>query len=173
MNTTAAAQQAKVTIRTIRVWCRTRVLTATKQAGRWIIDPASLTRRTQIAAWRTSRRSKPAPKVVYSVETMTGIGGSRWTRGDKDRVYINDWAALAGLETSRYNTGNISSAAYRGEQIANGQAHKALGAIDKVWYDTADGKLHCRFGYSEPRFATRDEIWHDVITGVRAAIAAL
>lgn len=111
-------------------------------------------------------------EIIYSVETMTAIGGSRWTRGDKDRVYLNDWAAFAGLETSRYNTGNISGASYQGETISNSQASKILGAVDKVWFDTADGKLHCRYGYGNPRMG-REQVWGDIVTGVRTAIAAL
>ncbi|WP_333757977.1 hypothetical protein [Streptomyces sp. ISBFB 2968] len=54
MNTTAAALQANVTVATIRTWCRKGVVAATKQAGRWIIDTASLTRRIEIGA-RMSR----------------------------------------------------------------------------------------------------------------------
>lgn len=52
MNSTTAATQAGVTVATIRTWCRKGVITATKQAGRWIIDPASLNRRIEIGARR-------------------------------------------------------------------------------------------------------------------------
>jgi hypothetical protein len=48
MNTTAAAAQAGVTIPTIRRWCRYGVVAAAKQAGRWIIEAASLSRRIVI-----------------------------------------------------------------------------------------------------------------------------
>jgi hypothetical protein len=50
MNTTAAATQAGVTVATIRTWCRRGVIAAVKQAGRWIIDATSLTRRIEIGA---------------------------------------------------------------------------------------------------------------------------
>lgn len=171
MNTTTAAIQANVTTATIRTWCRNGVIAAAKQAGRWIIDTASLAHRIAIGAMRT-RKSAPKP-VVYSVETMTAIGGSRWQRNGMDRVYINDWAAFAGIETSRYNTGNISSASYQGEGISNSQASKLLNSIDKVWFDAADGKLHGRFGYGESRIATREELWQAVVDGIRTAITAL
>ncbi|MFF5265139.1 hypothetical protein ACFY4C_40175 [Actinomadura viridis] len=46
----------------------------------------------------------------YTVETMTAIGGDRWQRGDKDRIYTNDWERFIDLEITRYNTGNIRSA---------------------------------------------------------------
>ncbi|MEV7654617.1 helix-turn-helix domain-containing protein [Streptomyces anulatus] len=168
MNTTTAAQTAKVTVATIRDWARRGIIAATKTAGRWIIDTASLARRIAIGAMK-----RPARPITYSVETMVAIGGNRWQRNGMDRVYINDWAAFAGIETTRYNTGNISSASYQGEGVSNSQAYKLLGTIDKVWFDAADGKIHGRYGYDESRVASRDEVWSAVIAGIRTAIAAL
>ena len=55
MNTTAAALEAHVTAATIRTWCRNGVIAAVKQAGRWIIDTASLAHRIAIAALKTRR----------------------------------------------------------------------------------------------------------------------
>ena len=164
MDTTTAATQASVTVATIRHWCRYGAVAAAKVAGRWVIEAASLARRIALA---------PRKKVQFTTETMTAIGGNRWTRNGHDRVYINNWTDFAGIETSHYNTGNISSATYQGEAISNSQAHKLLGCIDMVWFDSADGQLHCRYGYSESRVATRDEVWDSVVSGVRTAIAAL
>ncbi|MBB1253064.1 hypothetical protein H3146_06730 [Streptomyces sp. OF3] len=165
MNTTLAAAKARRTVATIRHWCRLGAVAATKTGGRWVIDEASLNYRISL--------DKPAPKpVIYSTETMTAIGGNRWTKAGKDRVYL-DWTAFVPLEISRYNTGNIASAAWNGEAIANRQAGLLLGSIDKVYFDAHTGKLHARFGYSESRVATRDEVWQTVVAGVRAAIAAL
>ncbi|WP_141576104.1 helix-turn-helix domain-containing protein [Actinomadura sp. WMMA1423] len=48
MDTTTAAQQAGVTVATIRTWCRRNVIAAIKRAGRWTIDAASLIRRIEI-----------------------------------------------------------------------------------------------------------------------------
>lgn len=168
MNTTAAATEAHVTVATIRTWCRNGVVTATKTAGRWIIDTASLAARIAIGAMK-----RPARKVIYSIETMTAIGGRRWQKNGMDHVYLNNWADFAGIETTHYNTGNISSASYQGEGISNSQAYKLLSSIDKVWFDAADGKLHGRFGFGESRVATRNEIWEAIVAGVRTAIAAL
>lgn len=174
MNTTttvaAAAIEAKVTVATIRTWCRLGAVAAVKQAGRWVIDTASLAARIAIGQYKTRKTPKPA---VYSVETMTAIGGSRWQRGDKDRVYINNWARFAGIECDTYKSGNISGATWQGNLIPNRQASLLLGSIDKVWYDTADGKLHCRYGYTESRVADREQVWDAVVTGIRGAIAAL
>jgi hypothetical protein len=163
VNTTAAALQANVTTATIRTWCRIGAVAAVKLAGRWIIEARSLAKRIAMTA-------KPKG---FTVETMTAIGGSRWTKNGMDRVYINSWAGLAGIETSNYNTGNIAAAWFQGEEISNSQAYKMLSSIDKVWFDTADGKLHCRYGFGESRVASREELWAAVVAGIRAAIAAL
>ena len=172
MNTTIAATQANVTVATIRTWCRRGAVAATKTAGRWIIDAASLAYR--IALGRERRMAKQDTKpVMYSVETMTAIGGSRWQKNGHDRVYINNWVDYLPLEIDRYKSGNICWAAWNGETISNSQAAKLLGTIDKVWFDAADGKLHCRYGWSESRIADRDEVWQLVRTGIRTAIAAL
>lgn len=169
MDTTAAAQQAKVTTNTIRTWCRIGALTATKAHGRWTIAPASLTRRLEIGTWG---RTTPKP-AAFSTETMTAIGGSHWTKNGTDRVYLNNWATFAGLDVDYYNTGNISGATYRGQAISNAQAAKLLGSIEKVWFDAADGRLHARCGRSESRVATQEELWLATVSGIRAAIAVL
>lgn len=168
MDTTTAANQAGVTTATIRTWCRIGAVAAAKVAGRWVIEAASLARRIALGVRKTTKKA-----AVLSVETMTAIGGSRWQRGDKDRVYINNWAELAGLDVSYYNSGNIWSACWQGEKISNSQAYKILGCIDKVWFDTADGKLHCRYGYTESRVADREDVWAAVVSGIRTAVATL
>ncbi|MCX4543752.1 hypothetical protein [Streptomyces sp. NBC_01565] len=167
MNTTAAATEAKVTVATIRHWARRGVIAATKTAGRWVIDTASLARRIAIGARRTRKT------IAFTVETLTAIGGSRWQRGDMDRIYFNNPAQLAGLETSHYKTGNISGAHWQGELISNSQAYKLATSIDKLWYDLADGKFHCRYGFSESREASPLEVFHAAVAGIRTAIAAL
>ncbi|MFD7507898.1 helix-turn-helix domain-containing protein [Streptomyces sp. NPDC059853] len=61
ITTTQAAATARVTVATIRAWCRTGVIAATKTAGRWVIEAASLARRLQIARDRATSRSWPRP----------------------------------------------------------------------------------------------------------------
>jgi hypothetical protein len=170
MDTKTAATEAKVTVATIRNWARNGVVTATKTAGRWIIDAASLAHRLAIGALKAARRTKP---VAWTVETMTAIGGRRWQKNGMDRVYFNNWTGFAGLETTHYNTGNISSAVYQGYGISNSQAYKLAGCIDKVWFDAADGKIHCRYGFGESRVATREEVFGHIMAGIRTALAAL
>jgi hypothetical protein len=169
ITTTEAATQAGVTINTIRTWARHGIIAATKQAGRWIIDTASLARRITIG--KMKRPAKKTP--TWTTENMVAIGGNRWQKAGHDRVYFNNWADLAGLEVHRYRTGNISAAAYQGRGISNSQAYKLLDSIDKVWFDAEDGKLHCRTGWSESRVASVDELWNAITAGVRTAINAL
>lgn len=176
MNTTAAATEANVTVATIRAWCRNSVITATKTAGRWIIDTASLAHRIAIGALKTR---KPRP-VIYSIETMTAIGGREWIRGDKHRVYLNNWHDFAGLDIARYRSGNVSSAALAGRAIANNRVGGILSAIDKVYFDATDGQLHAQhYGAREYaiRYLNGDRDTIDLVdmvfTGIRTAIAAL
>jgi len=69
MNTTAAAAQANVTVATIRTWCRYGAVTAIKQAGRWIINTASLAARITIGKER--RMSKPHLPIIPTHRTRT------------------------------------------------------------------------------------------------------
>lgn len=163
MNTSEAAAKARVTPATVRHWARYGAIAAAKASGRWNIDADSLGRRIALTA-------KPAP---VTAENLVKVGGSRWQKNGMDRIYFNGWAEFAGLAVGLYNTGNISSASYQGERIANRQAGLTLGAIDKFWFDAADGHFHCRYGYSEPRFASREQLFHDAATGIKAAVAAL
>ncbi|WP_431979993.1 hypothetical protein [Streptomyces qinglanensis] len=78
MNTTAAALQANVTVATIRTWCRYGAITAVKQAGRWIIDTASLATRIAIGARRTRKA-----KTMTTTGTLVQIAGGEYgIRGD-------------------------------------------------------------------------------------------
>lgn len=80
MNTTAAALEAHVTIATIRTWCRHGVITATKQAGRWIIDTASLAHRIAISAWKRPARKETTPVIdLTATYTYTQAGDTEPT----------------------------------------------------------------------------------------------
>jgi excisionase family DNA binding protein len=165
ITTTEAAAQAGVTVATIRTWCRIGAVAAAKTGRRWVIEAASLARRIALTA-------KPK-KVVYSIETMTAIGGSEWIRGDKHRVYINGWTNLIGLEVNHYKSGNIASAFLNGEEISNSEAYRLLGTVNKVYFDAADGKVYISWGHSAARTMDREDIAAAIFTGIRAAIAAL
>ncbi|MFE9845806.1 hypothetical protein [Streptomyces goshikiensis] len=68
MNTTAAAAEAHVTVTTIRHWARRGVIAATKTAGKWVINAASLARRITIGALK---RRTPREEAVMSPEPTT------------------------------------------------------------------------------------------------------
>ncbi|MFJ2110576.1 helix-turn-helix domain-containing protein [Streptomyces sp. NPDC087850] len=176
--TTAAAIQAGVTVETIRTWCRRNVIGAAKVAGRWVIDTSSLAARIAIGAMK--RPALKPTQAVFSIQTMTAIGGRRWQKNGHDRVYLNGWEDFADIEISRYNTGSISSALVGGRAIANSRAYGVLGAVDKVYFDAADGRLHFRhYGADayEIRYLDGERNYLDLLTmitaGVRAAIVAL
>lgn len=140
ITTTNAATQAGVTVATIRTWCRTGAIAAIKKAGRWTIDEASLAYRIKLP---TLLRKTPKA-ITLTAEKIVALGGRRWQKNGKDRVYINDWAPFAGLDVSHYGSGNVSGATLGGRAIANSRAARLLATIEKVWFDAADGKLYAR-----------------------------
>lgn len=68
--TAVAATQANVTVATIRTWCRHGVVAAIKQAGRWIIDTASLAARIAISAWKRPTRQETS-RMINLAATYT------------------------------------------------------------------------------------------------------
>ncbi|MGW3072384.1 hypothetical protein [Kitasatospora sp. NPDC001132] len=169
LTTTNAATQAGVTVNTIRTWCRTGAVVAVKKAGRWSIDAASLAYRIKLPAL-LRRTLKP---ITLTAEMIVALGGRRWQKNGMDRVYLNNWSEFTGLDVSYYGTGNISSATWHGEHISNSQARLILGSLTKVWFDSADGKLHGHFGHADSRVADRNAVWTAAAAGIRAAATAL
>lgn len=178
ITTAQAAASAGVTADTIRTWARMGAVEAVRTGRRWAISAASLLHRialgNEMVKARRERALAAKAKKAITAEQMVAIGGREWTKAGHHRVYVNDIAGLLGLEVSYYRTGNISSASLDGEGgISNAEAGRLLGAVDKVWFDAADGKLHLRWGYSDPRTLTRDDIKERIFGGIRARIAAL
>ncbi|MEU0670382.1 hypothetical protein ABZ508_33235 [Streptomyces lavendulocolor] len=175
MNTTTAAAEAKVTVATIRTWCRIGAVAAAKVAGRWVIDTASLARRVAIGAMK-----RPATQVQLTADDIIRLGGRRWQKGDMDRVYLNDWQDyIQGVEIDYYKTGNVCGAAIDGRGIANGRVAALLGAVRKVYFDSADGLLHINhYGADcvEIRYLdgqrTHLNLVARIFAGIKAAVAA-
>lgn len=71
------------------------------------------------------------------IQALIDLGGSRWTKGNYDRIYFN--AKALGLRCSYYKTGNISSATLGGEHISNTSARKLQDA--KTYYDIKTGEV--------------------------------
>ncbi|TVL89793.1 hypothetical protein [Streptomyces sp. SAJ15] len=170
MDTTTAATEAQVTASTIRTWCRRGAVAATKISGRWVVDAASLAHRIAIGARRIALKAK---KVVLTIENMVAIGGRRWQKNGKDRVYFNAISQYLGLEIESYKSGNIRWAALDGEQISNAEAVRLLGSIYKVYFDAADGELYIQWDIRTARSLPRDEIASRIRNGIRTAVAAL
>src|SRR5690606_27593466 len=79
-------------------------------------------------------------------ESLVEIGGSRWQKGEMDRVYFNDLADRFGLRASFYGTGNVSSASLNGEKISNTKATRMLAgfSLAKFWFDVPAGEFQSR-----------------------------
>src|SRR5689334_7545597 len=152
MNTTAAALQANVTTNTIRTWCRRGAIAATKTAGRWIIDTTSLAARIAIG-----KMKRPARPTTLTADTLTAIGGRRWQKNGMDRIYLNDFETVPGLELDHYKSGSISYATLDGQKISNSEASRLATAVDKVYFDVTAGKTYIKWGCSSPRALDRDE----------------
>jgi len=168
IDTATAASIAGVSTSTIRTWCRTGAVAATKSGRAWRIDPNSLQRRIALGIRKPKRT-----KVEITAENLEAIGGRRWIKGGHDRIYFNNWPELIGLEINRYKTGNISSAFLDGELISNRQAGLLLNMINKVYWDTQAGHLCIQWTPGESRIMTRDELKQAILDGIRSAIAAL
>ena len=78
---------------------------------------------------------------TITAQQILDLGGREWTgRNGQQRIYLNNWYELAGLEISRYKgSGSISSAKLNGEWISNRKASMLLAA--KVWFDVKAGEL--------------------------------
>lgn len=108
---------------------------------------------------------------TYTAEQIEAIGGHRWTKADKDRVYVNKdiWTKLIGLEVSNYNSGNISGATLDGDRISNSAAYDILTGVEKVYWDSADNQIHI-IGFRN-RYFDRTATW--IRDGIAEAVAAL
>jgi hypothetical protein len=130
MNTTAAALQANVTVATIRTWCRCGVVAAVKQAGRWIIDTASLAHRIRIGKER--RMSRPHLPVIPTNRTRTR--GAFGVRGETN-------ALRAAFETGTPVT--ITSGDFAGERVYLGHRRQTWNdgvAVETVGLDAELGE---------------------------------
>lgn len=89
MNTTVttaeAAAQAHVTTSTIRLWARRGVIAATKTAGRWLIDAASLAHRIAIAALKT-RKATVTEQPIHLTSRTKKIRGAIGAVGPADTL---------------------------------------------------------------------------------------
>lgn len=74
MDAATAASKSRVTVDTIRTWCRRGVITATKTAGRWDIDQNSLrAHRRRLIAIRNARRARTAATIQARITTHLAL----------------------------------------------------------------------------------------------------
>lgn len=101
-----------------------------------------------------------AKEVRYTIEDLMAMGAKRWQKAGYDRLYLNmAGRKLAKLEISRYNTGNISSAFFKGEVISNSSAGRILGSLDKAFIDLTTGKLvYTNYGQRDEIEEVMDEL---------------
>ncbi len=90
---------------------------------------------------------------MNTAEILVKIGGKEWTKNGMRRVYMNGLATWFGLETSRYNTGNVASATLDGQEISNTQA-KRIGdhLLDAKFYYDVNGKNFTATGLTQAEF---------------------
>jgi len=98
--------------------------------------------------WAKVKQPKKVKKKAPSVAgKLIAIGGREWTGGaGYHRIYFNNLPELYGLRVSRYKTGSISSASFRGGKISNNKARR-IGqafAFSKLWYDIGSRKFECK-----------------------------
>ena len=94
MDTTTAAQQAGVTVDTIRVWARMGAVRATKRFGRWVIDTTSLARRIAMGTKPTPKRR--ATTVKQTDITITTEGSHIYVEAPFSRAANTDYKSLGG-----------------------------------------------------------------------------
>ena len=74
---------------------------------------------------------------TITAQQVLSLGGREWVgRDGRKRIYLNNWADLAGLEVVRYGSGNIRFASIKGEPISNNKAAALMTA--KVWYEAGE-----------------------------------
>jgi hypothetical protein len=80
------------------------------------------------------------------IEKLIELGGNRWTKAGKDRVYFNRqvFEKLLNIQASYYNTGNLSGFWMDGEAKSNTQGKRILYELEsgKFYYDVEEDRFH-------------------------------
>jgi len=90
-------------------------------------------------------------------EQLESVGGKYWEKNGMHRIYFNNVTEIIGLNVSRYNTGNISSASINGQRLSNSRAGEIFNQCrdSKFWYDLDGHKFHGR-GFNSRSFTIED-----------------
>lgn len=83
---------------------------------------------------------------AWMEQRLEAMGGRRWQKAGRDRIYLNNLGELYGIRTERYGTGNIATATLDGEKISNNTAREILfNLVDaKLWYDCITGRFEAQ-----------------------------
>jgi hypothetical protein len=101
MDTTTAAKQARVTIATIRTWCRRGAVAATKTGGRWDIDTRSLAHRIALTNPHLAGTSTRIQQ--HQSRSFATRGRRSWAAYvDDERLGLYDSPETAELAIARY-----------------------------------------------------------------------
>lgn len=96
----------------------------------------------------------------YTVEQLEQMGATRWTEYGHDRLYLNEAGLkLAELEISRYNTGNISLAKFKGEEVSHSRGGTMAYVVETAHIDLTTGKLYC--------YKSSDNLVQEALTTLR------
>lgn len=93
ITTAQAAKQANVTVATVRGWCRGGAVYAAKVAGKWEIDPASLSARIGIALDIETARITRKAKVIAALADLTPYKNQK-AAGEKVLQLLEDGAIV-------------------------------------------------------------------------------
>lgn len=83
----------------------------------------------------TTATTAATEKLITALEEK---GFKRWTKGDKDRMYID--AEKLGLKVQKYGSGAVKHAEWDGEKISNREGASMLHA--KTYLDLTDMSVH-------------------------------
>jgi DNA-binding transcriptional regulator YiaG len=107
---------------------------------------------------------------TYTANQLVTAGYTTWAKpgSDETRVYINDWAKMAGLLSDRYKTGNIREATLNGQHISNTRAGRVLAA--KVYWCSTDSVMHISNFQGAYEIIGKEELWAGIHAGIAAKI---
>lgn len=107
---------------------------------------------------------------TYTETQIRNIGGNLWERSGHRRVYLDDWATLAGINVTHYNSGSISYAEFDGEQLSNSKAYKLLSGA-KVYWEDGQIRTNLRRNAEYARLDA-DTLIDALLAGIASAVAA-
>lgn len=149
LTTADAAELAHVTTATVRAWCRMGAVRATKQAGRWNIDRASLLRRLELDLARYHVTDyDTAYTITYALAPYPGeqVDLHRFQAVTPTGEVISELY----VDPVTWVIVNVQTEPeYRGEGIATALYHAALAQLPQVLHDLPEHRTEDGNGWAE------------------------